>query len=348
VLAVLLPLAGRAPRTVLVVATLCTTAGAAFHTPVGGLLIMSAAAAYRLAATTSARRRLLLWAGGAAVVIAATTVIVDPSWADLGRSAGPIVIVAFGAAFGDAMRSRRAYVDAIIERAERAERTREAEAQRRVAEERLRIARELHDAAAHQIAAINLHAGVAEAALPDRPEDVRAALGVIQSSAQSVLREISALLRVLREPEGDGAPRGTELRPVDGLAALDGLVEEFRRSGLEVEVVVGGAEHDLLDVPEVIGGTAVKVIREALANAMKHGSERRAELALDWRPPALTIRVSNPVSSLHRSELESGRHGLEGVRERVAALGGAVETERRDGRFVLTAVLSAGATGSAA
>lgn len=121
-------------------------------------------------------------------------------------------MVGFAAAAGDASRSRRAYIDTITERARRAEETKESEARSRVAEERLKIARDLHDVMAHQIAVISMHAGVASQALPTRPDDAERALATIRQAARTVLGEIASLLRVLRAADPSRAGQAPDSR----------------------------------------------------------------------------------------------------------------------------------------
>ncbi len=139
------------------------------------------------------------------------------------------------AAAGDAVRSRRAFVDAIRERAERAERTREEEARRRVAEERLRIARDLHDVVAHHIALVNVQAGVAAHVMDKRPDQAKEALAHVRDASRSALGELRATVGLLRQTGDPEAP--TE--PAPGLHRLDELVETFRNAGLPVEVALG-------------------------------------------------------------------------------------------------------------
>lgn len=138
------------------------------------------------------------------------------------------------AAAGDAVRSRRAFVDAIRERAERAERTRDEEARRRVAEERLRIARDLHDVVAHHIALVNVQAGVAAHVMDKRPDQAKEALAHVRDASRSALNELRATVGLLRQSGDPEAP--TE--PAPGLGVLDELVDTFRHAGLPVEVIV--------------------------------------------------------------------------------------------------------------
>jgi signal transduction histidine kinase len=168
------------------------------------------------------------------------------------------------AAVGDAARSRRAYVAAIEERAVRAERSREEEARRRVAEERMRIARELHDVVAHHIALVNVQAGVAAHVMDSRPDQAKQALAHVREASRSALDELRATVGLLRQSGEPEAP----MEPAPGLGVLDQLVDGFRRAGLHVAVECAGAATSKL--PASIDLTAYRIIQESLTNVQKH------------------------------------------------------------------------------
>jgi signal transduction histidine kinase len=154
-------------------------------------------------------------------------------------------------AAGDAARSRRAYVAAIEERAERAERSREEEARRRVAEERMRIARELHDVVAHHIALVNVQAGVAAHVMDNRPDQAKQALAHVREASRSALDELRATVGLLRQSGEPEAP----MEPAPGLGVLDQLLDGFRRAGLRVEVECGaGADPRIPAEAEAVTG----------------------------------------------------------------------------------------------
>ncbi|MEZ3160781.1 histidine kinase [Microbacterium sp. BWT-B31] len=244
-----------------------------------------------------------------------------------------VVTMCLAFAVGDATRSRRAYVEGIVQRAITAEQTREAEASRRVVEDRLRIARDLHDAVAHQISVISLNAGVASSAIDDRPEVAREALSTIRTASRAVLGEIGDLLATLRLPE-DQAERS----PAVGLAGLDELVAGFEDSGLHVTV---RREGSLDDLPTSLDVVAYRVIQEGLTNVLKHGIERRAHLLLRADADQLAIIVSNPVDPGGETRSDGG-HGLRGIRERVDALHGTIDAGRTGGTFRLAITLPCG------
>ena len=336
--ALMLPLRRRYPLTVLAICVGFAVLAPLWTSSTSGFVLAAALGLHRVALVTSRRIMLAGLAVSIALLVgtaAITAALNGSGGAQFGSAIGLAAPLAVAAAIGDASRSRRAYIDAITERALRAERTKELEAERRVTEERLRIARELHDAAAHQIAAINLHAGVASSALPDRPEDAQRALEVIRASARSVLSEISALLRVLRAtPREDGFPIAD---PVVGLPALDSLLDEFRLSGLNVDVTVDG---DIRQVQGAVSVVAYKVIQEGLANALKHGVDQNARVTVTVRDPSITVRIVNEVAFVPSAADDvSGHNGLIGVRERVASVRGTADAGESGGRYTLTASL---------
>ncbi|WP_461059519.1 sensor histidine kinase [Streptomyces pseudoechinosporeus] len=240
------------------------------------------------------------------------------------------------AAAGDAVRSRRAFVHAIRERAERAERTREEEARRRVAEERLRIARDLHDVVAHHIALVNVQAGVAAHVMDKRPDQAKEALAHVREASRSALNELRATVGLLRQSGDPEAP--TE--PAPGLNRLDELVGTFRSAGLPVEVA--RTDHGTA-LPAAVDLAAYRVIQEALTNVRKHaGTEAKAEVSVVRVGPNVEITVldNGPGDDAEARLDENGGHGLLGMRERVTALGGSCTAgPRYGGGFRVHAIL---------
>ncbi|WP_199548419.1 sensor histidine kinase [Streptomyces sp. N35] len=261
---------------------------------------------------------------------------------------GVIAWAGLAAAAGDALRSRRAFVDAIQERAERAERTREQEALRRVAEERLRIARDLHDVVAHHIALVNVQAGVASHVMDKRPDQAKEALAHVREASRSALNELRATVGLLRQSGDPEAP--TE--PAPGLARLDELLDTFRAAGLPVELVHNdNGEH----LQAAVDLAAYRIIQEALTNVQKHaGTGAEAEVSVLRVSRNLEITVldnggggaqpEDGKGARHPHEQpgpkSEGGHGLIGMRERVSALGGTCTTgPRYGGGFRVHAIL---------
>ncbi|MEU6882785.1 sensor histidine kinase [Streptomyces sp. NPDC046712] len=238
------------------------------------------------------------------------------------------------AAAGDAVRSRRAFVDAIRERAERAERTRDEEARRRVAEERLRIARDLHDVVAHHIALVNVQAGVAAHVMDKRPDQAKEALAHVREASRSALNELRATVGLLRQSGDPEAP--TE--PAPGLAVLDELLATFRNAGLPVELARADEDADL---PAAVDLAAYRIIQEALTNVQKHaGPDAKAEVSVVRVGRTVEITVLDNGVPQQAPPADTGGHGLLGMRERVTALGGRLTAAPRyGGGFRVQAIL---------
>jgi len=218
-------------------------------------------------------------------------------------------------------------------RAEEAERTRDEAAQRRAMEERLRIARELHDSLTHSISVIQVQAGVAVHLARKRGEDVPPALLAIQEAGADAVRELRATLDVLRsEEDGDGS----------GLSQLDSLVARARAAGLPVTVTVTGAERPL---PPEVDQAAYRIVQEALTNVSRHAGHARASVHLHYTPETLSIQVDddgNGAVTGTGTRPSGPGLGLVGMRERVSALGGRLQAgPQDDGGFQVRAELPA-------
>lgn len=225
------------------------------------------------------------------------------------------------------------YLAAVEQRAEEAERTREEVARRRADEERLRIARELHDSLTHSISIIKVQAGVAIHLARKRDEPVPEALLAIEQAGSEAMRELRATLEVLRGDEETGS----------GLDRLDRLVEGARQAGLPIEFDVVGDPREL---PAPVGRAAYRIIQEALTNVRRHaGPEATASVCLAYHEAELTVRVDDDgpgpdplvpggTNGTRVIAVDSGVGtgvGLRGMRERVAALGGSLEVGPADG-----------------
>ncbi|WP_432136181.1 sensor histidine kinase [Streptomyces sp. bgisy154] len=209
------------------------------------------------------------------------------------------------------------------ERAERAQ-----AARRRADEERLRIARELHDVLAHSLSVINVQAGVGLALLDSDPEQARTALTTIRSASKEALGDVRQVLGTLRTP-GD-APRA----PAPGLDRLPELVEQAARAGLTVEVE-GAAPR----LPAGADLAAFRIVQEALTNVVRHSGSRRARVSVDRAGRQVRLKIDDDGPATGADAGGSG-HGLAGMRERAAALGGTIEAgPRPDGGFRVLAVL---------
>jgi len=217
----------------------------------------------------------------------------------------------------------------VRERLARVESEREQEARRRVAEERVRIARELHDVLAHTVTVITVQAGVAADVLADAPQEARDALGAIRSASREALAELQATVNVLRA--GDG-PRS----PIPDLGQLAELAAGASGSGLAVEVC---DEGDPRPVPAAVSRAAYRIVQEALTNVRRHAGATRALVLLVWEADALVVEVRDDG---HAAEPVVPGNGLTGMAERAAALGGGLTWDLPpDGGFRVRAHLPA-------
>jgi signal transduction histidine kinase len=227
---------------------------------------------------------------------------------------------------GENLRHRRARWAALEERAGFLEVEREERARRAVTEERLRIARELHDVVAHSMSVIAVQSGVGHHVLDTQPEEARRALAAIETTSRSALTEMRQLLGVLRQ---DGQSRA-ELAPSPGLADLPFLLEQVRKAGLDVSLTETG---DATELPAPVDLTTYRIVQEALTNILKHGGPR-AEVRITHSPSELYVEVldeGRPVSVTPGAPTAETGHGLIGMRERVAVFGGRIVAGARPG-----------------
>jgi len=243
--------------------------------------------------------------------------------------------------WGEAVRARRAYVAELRDRAERAERTRDEEARRRVDEERMRIARELHDVVSHTIGVISVQAGVAAHLLHRRPDKAADSLAAIRQASDEALGELHAMLGVLREADGDGGR--APLTPAPGLAELDVLVAQAAGAGVEVTVSLEAGPRRL---PSAVDLACYGVVQESLTNVVRHAGASRAEVTVTHHDGQVVVEVTDngragsggvlggragpPDGPGNGNGVGSGQ-GILGMRERARALGGSLEAGPRPG-----------------
>jgi signal transduction histidine kinase len=232
---------------------------------------------------------------------------------------------------GDRTRLRRERMAELEERALRAEREAERERRLAAAEERGRIARDLHDSAGHAINVILVHAGMGRLQTERDPERAREAFATIEEVARETVGEIDQIVRVLR----DDASLPGEVEPPAGLASLEGLVERHRAAGLDVTSSIRGEQRPL---PAAVDRGTYRILQEALTNAARHGNGKaRVQIAFGERQ--LEVFVENVLVPGRPARAEGGSHGLVGMRERAALLGGSLEAGPREGRFEVRARL---------
>jgi signal transduction histidine kinase len=232
-----------------------------------------------------------------------------------------VALVAFFA--GRAVHNRRASTRALEERARAAEANQRALAEQAVADERRRIARELHDVVAHHVSVMGVLATGARRVLPRRPEAADEALTTIENTSRTTLRELRRLLDVLRTE----AEPAAELEPQPGLAGIQTLVEQVREAGLPVRLTVDGAAGGL---DPGVALTVYRIAQEALTNALKHAGPAHAEVRLRFGVFWLTVEVVDDGRGPRPGRTTLG-HGLVGMRERVSLYGGTLRTGPRPG-----------------
>jgi signal transduction histidine kinase len=278
---------------------------------------------YVIAASRPPRRSGLMLIGSIVMTVTvyliaepASTILGHPLWWQvLGVAATPIAIDSVGWALGLAVYRQRSYVAAVRIQAAQEVRTQQELAARSAAEERLRIARELHDVVAHAMSVITVQAGVARYIDTTLPEQTSAALETIESTGRQALRDMRQLLGVLRA-DGEQATSS----PAPALCDLEELLEGMRAAGTSVDLRVGG---DVRQLPEGLELSAYRIVQEALTNVVKHAATDHARVMLRYQPQELAIEIVDDGAGA-RAAAGSG-HGLVGMRERAALHGGSLE-----------------------
>jgi signal transduction histidine kinase len=242
--------------------------------------------------------------------------------------------LAWGVAWfaGERTRLRREHIAELSERALHADREAERERRLAVAEERARIARDLHDSAGHAINVIAVRAGTARMRHDEDPERSRAALATIEEIARQTVGEIDQLVGTLRDHASDG-----DMATPPRLASLETLVAHHAAAGLDVSVATAGPPRTL---GAAVDAAAYRILQEALTNAARHGAGA-AHVELAFGETALRITITNPAPNGRPGRITGG-HGLIGMRERATLLGGSLETDRTNGNFRLRAKLPYG------
>jgi signal transduction histidine kinase len=297
------------PVTTLLVSTAAVVIYTALGFVNGAALLAPAIALFAVAQAVAWRRALALAALTLAALMASTG-LANPFGSPTGGGFYLIPALIAAALFGGiAISNRRAYVTSIAERTEE-------EAKRRVDDERLRIARELHDIVAHSMATISVQAGVAEHVLASNPAAAVDALHAIRLASKDGLRELRAILNVLRQ-----ADESDPAQPAPGLAQVDALVTGTCKAGLPTTLRQDGAAWPL---PAGVDLAAYRIIQESLTNAIRHAGPASATVSLDYGDSALTIEVTDTGRG-PASGPAGGGHGLIGMHERAASAGGSLQ-----------------------
>ena len=334
--AITVPLAWRrrAPTLVLCVVVGGVMVGASFgepsdQAPLEGFLA-ALVAFYSVGAYCERRRALLAGAiGGSAIILAdlAGGLLGNGGSADVGGW----IALAIAWLVGRVLSRGRIEARGLRERARRLEREREEQARLAVAEERMRIARELHDAIAHSVSVMVVQAAAAQQVLPHSPERATDALVAIQDIGRQAVVELRRMLGILRA-QGESP----SLAPEPGVAALEDLVAQVREVGLPVELTVEGEAKPL---SSGVDRSAYRIVQEALTNTLKHAGPATAEVTLTYGDRALEIDVlddglgaSDGHGGFGAPDRRGGGFGLAGMRERATLYGGALESGPRPGR----------------
>lgn len=335
----------QAPLAVLAITTLAGVAYAITEQVKSPIALALACALYTVAVQRDRRTRNIAGATVSVVMVAAATLFTDEK---LLANLAVVLLVLLVLAAAEAVRYRRAYLAELEERVRRAEHSREEEAERRVIEERLRIAHELHDVIAHHIALMNVQAGVASHLLRKQPDEAERALVLVRESGRTVLTELTVLLGVLRRSGIDSLPTA----PTPSLQELSALIESSTAAGITID----WQPPVPTSLPDVLELTTYRILQESLTNVVKHAPGAIVRVRFEERRGSLTIEVTDdgghpgtPYRNASPADAPLGSgHGLLGMQERVAAVGGDLATgPLPHGGFRVCAVLplETGATG---
>ncbi|MFL5963457.1 MAG: sensor histidine kinase [Gaiellaceae bacterium] len=296
-------------------------------------VVAPATALYSLALVRGCVQLAVAAAATAAAVVLADTLLAGGHRHDLTlQTLAHVALVAVPLLAAEAHRNRRSYIKLLLERLELAERTREEEAQRRVEQERLRIARDLHDVVAHTLTTINVQAGVAAHLIDRNPDNARSALKTIENASHEALDELRTILGVLRNPDSDGAP----LEPTPNLDSVRELIEQSRGVGLDVHFEIDGEQPER--VPDAVQLAAFRILQESLTNAQRHAAGASARVRLRFEPDRLLLAVENAAGAGTNADGSLGV-GILGMRERAVALGGTLDADRFASGFRVAADL---------
>jgi signal transduction histidine kinase len=322
------PVATLAVSSALVGVLLTVEPGAA-----AGAVLAPAVALYSVGLARGRIHQLVAGLAAVATFVAADVFVAGDNAIAWFATLGHVALVAVPLLAAEAVRNRRSYVALLLERVELAERTREDEARRRAEQERLRIARDLHDAVAHSLTTINVQAGVGAHLLDENPANARAALRTIEEASHEALDELRAIVGVLREQDHERPP----LEPAPSLTDVGGLVERARTGGLDVTLDLRGEQPAHL--PDAVQIAAYRIVQESLTNVRRHAAGVPARVVLSFAPDRLFVTVVNGRGASGNGAAGGAGVGLAGMRERAAAVGGMLEAGSCPGGFRVAAEL---------
>jgi signal transduction histidine kinase len=277
-------------------------------------VVAPAVALYSLGLRRGARARVIAAAAAVAAIVLVETL--HRGGPTLAQTLGHALLVAIPLLIADLHRTRHANLALLNERLELAELNREQEAQRRADEERLRIARELHDIVAHTLTVINVQASTAKEVLERNPAHVRGALGTIEEASRDAIDELRAILGVLRSTKDAAAP----LRPAPGIDDVPELIRRTRDDGIDVQLELRGDRPER--VPEGVSLAAYRIVQESLTNARRHAAGAAVHVTLAFLDDRVTVAVENASGTAPHINGHGPGVGIIGMRERAAAVGG--------------------------
>jgi signal transduction histidine kinase len=321
----------RWPLAVLAVTASASIVYLALEYPYGPILVAMSVATYSVAIRLPARPSLVACGAALVAVVVPELVVVDPERRLV--EASLLLAVLSGLllppwAIGTVVRLGR----------EAEQRARRDDARRQSYEERLRIAREVHDVVGHGLAVINLQAGVALHVVGRRPEQAEVALAAIKRSSKDALEELRGTLAMFRQPELEDDDAAW--RPAPGLGQLDALVAAMAQGGLPVEVAVTGERADL---PAAVDLAAYRIVQESLTNVIRHAGPATATVKVGYAPGAVVLEIADTGWGRPLGAAGPGGQGIAGMRERAAAVGGTLEAgPSADGGFRVRARLPFG------
>jgi signal transduction histidine kinase len=298
---------------------------------VGSIAVLAPAVALYSLALTRGRLEQTL----AAIAAISAVIVVDVlhhGRVSIIQTVGHLALVAIPLLAAETLRARRSYVSLLLEQLALVERTREQEAERRVEQERLRIARDLHDIVAHSLTTINVQAATAVELLDRNPEHARGALETIEKASRDAIAELRASVGVLRDRDHPAAPRA----PAPGVENVAELVRRARDSGLDIRLDVAGERPERLS--DAVSLAAYRIVQESLTNARRHAAGAPIRVDLSFEPAELTVAIANSPGTTSTPSGAPGV-GITGMKERAEAVGGSLYTASQPNGFRVDARL---------
>lgn len=320
----------RAPLGTVAVSAALVVVAVHLNGRVGPVAVLAPAVALFSVSLTRGRGQQVVAAAAAVGMVIAADVFLRGGLG-LVPTLGHVALLAVPMLAAEALRTRRSYVALLVERLALAERSREQEAERRVQQERMRIARDLHDVVAHTLTTINVQAGTAAALIAEDPAYARGALQLIEEASREATAELRAIVGVLRDRDAVDAPRA----PAPGLDCVADLVARSGESGLSVTLKVSGEPPRRL--PDAVSLAGYRIVQESLTNVHRHAATASVCIRLEYGEHAVSVSVQND-SGLAASPSQGGV-GIIGMRERAEALGGSLRAGSLPGGFRVEAEL---------